>query len=74
MNIIFTPSRLLKRRKELGLSQQAVADLAGITGTTYCLLENGRNVPLVTTFARVAHALSKPPAYFFTEQTPVKAA
>lgn len=68
MSITFTHSRLLTRRKELNLTQEEVARLADVSGTTYVQMEAGNKVPLVTTFARVAQALSKPPSYFFTEQ------
>lgn len=77
MNIIFTYSKLLTRRKELGLTQEEVARLADISSTTYVQMEAGNKVPLVSTFARVAQALSKPPAYFFAEASaagPKKAA
>lgn len=76
VNYSFSPTRLLECRKELGLSQQDVADAAGISSTTYCLLENGRKEPMVSTLVRVARALSKPPGYFFAGQLvgPKKAA
>ncbi len=68
MELIFSHERVLERRKALGLTQEQVARRADVSLTTYVQLENGHKVPLVTTFARIAMALSKPPAWFFTSK------
>lgn len=50
--------RLLKEmRKELGLSQQRVAEIAGISRLRYHDIEAGRSAPRVTTLISVARAL-----------------
>jgi len=45
------------RRLELGLSQQAVADMAGKRQQTVCDLENGHYSPLLDTLTAIAGAL-----------------
>jgi transcriptional regulator with XRE-family HTH domain len=46
-----------KRRKELGLSQQALADLVGTTQSAIARLEAGGRPPRIDTLLRIAAAL-----------------
>lgn len=67
MALKFEPERVVVRRKELGLTQEALARLAGLSHSTVIMLESGRKVPNVNTLAKVALALKKGVAYFFVD-------
>jgi len=51
-----------RRRLELGLSQEALGDAAGLHRTEISLLERGAREPRLTTIVRVARALRVRPA------------
>jgi DNA-binding XRE family transcriptional regulator len=48
---------LIRRRKEAGLSQQELADLAGVRQETICRLESGKHASTVRTLERIERAL-----------------
>lgn len=49
--------RMKNRRLELKLSQQQVADLAGMTRGNYAHIERGRHEPNIEQMERIAKAL-----------------
>jgi transcriptional regulator with XRE-family HTH domain len=49
--------RIITKRKKAGLSQDALAELAGIDRKTVNRIENGHFSPSMETFFRIAHAL-----------------
>jgi transcriptional regulator with XRE-family HTH domain len=55
-------SNVRKRRAELGLSQEALGDAAGLHRTEISLLERGAREPRLTTIVRIARALRVQPA------------
>lgn len=57
--------RVIDRRHQLGLSQQQVAEMAGITQAGVSLVESGRAVPQVPTILALARALGTTPAELF---------
>jgi len=48
---------LRQRRKELGLTQQQLADIAGLTSTAVAMIERGERSPNLDTAARLCWAL-----------------
>ncbi len=61
----FSPSRLLVRRKALGMTQQEVADLACLSTVSVSNIENGKKEPMARTLAALARALRCSVNYFF---------
>ena len=55
------------RRRQLDLTQGAVADLLGISQPAYAEIESGRRVPSIDVVERVARALTIPPALLLTD-------
>lgn len=51
------PAGLRKRREELGLTQQELADIAELTVTAVAMIERGERVPNLDTAARLCWAL-----------------
>src|SRR5262245_31272349 len=51
------PAGLRKRREELGLTQQALADIAELTVTAVAMIERGERTPNLDTAARLCWAL-----------------
>ena len=51
------PKTLLRRRKELGLTQHAVAGLAGITQSHLSMIERDDSDPRLSTLQDIARAL-----------------
>jgi transcriptional regulator with XRE-family HTH domain len=49
--------RIITKRKKAGLSQDALAELAGIDRKTVNRIENGHFSPSMETFFRIANAL-----------------
>lgn len=60
-------SRLRGLRKERGLSQRELADLAGLSPNAISLIERDQISPSVATLQRLAGALSIRMSYFFDE-------
>ena len=59
-------SHLSKVRKAKGLSQQAVADAAGVTRRNYARIESGEAEPKTGTALRIASVLNFPvPSIWF---------
>jgi len=52
-------SAIAPRRKALGLTQQQLAGLAGVSMSTLSEIEGGKRVPLVTTYNALDRALSQ---------------
>jgi transcriptional regulator with XRE-family HTH domain len=50
-------SRIRRRRRYLDLSQEALAELAGIHRTQISLFEHGERMPMTSTLVRLAAAL-----------------
>jgi DNA-binding XRE family transcriptional regulator len=51
------PAGLRKRREELGLTQQQLADIAELTVTAVAMIERGERAPNLDTAARLCWAL-----------------
>lgn len=51
------PAGLRKRREELGLTQQGLAGIAGLTVTAVAMIERGERAPNLDTAARLCWAL-----------------
>ena len=70
--------RLRKARKAAGLSQEQLAILADISPVTLSKLENGRSLPTLKAFIRLAIALKETPndllGWANSAQAPVKSA
>jgi transcriptional regulator with XRE-family HTH domain len=67
-------SKIAERRLKVGLSQRALAELAGCARTFICQLENRETTPRPETLRRLAGALGCRPAdllpdYFFEKVT-----
>ena len=56
--------RILARRKELRLTQEAVTNLTNISTNQLSNLENNRSVPTVETILKLSEALKVTPDYF----------
>lgn len=52
-----TRTWLLQRRKALGKTQQQVAELVGITKSSYCSIEKGNKDPRLVTAIKISRAL-----------------
>lgn len=61
MGVIFLRKQLKDRRTELGLSQQDVAERAGMTRANYAHIERGRHEPNLEQIAAIAKALDVNP-------------
>lgn len=61
-------SPMLDRRKELGLTQQEVADKIGISQQSYQELESGDREPMITTVIKLCKALDAPFEELFTPE------
>ena len=58
-----------ERREQLGLSQQYVADHAGLTRANYSHIERGRTEPNIQQMISIAKVLNvKPDANFFKDK------
>ena len=53
-------SRVRRLRETAGLTQETLAQAAGIGRITLVRLENGKHVPKLTTLKAIAHVLGKP--------------
>lgn len=56
--------RLVEARKDLGMSQQDVADKLGLSQVGYGDFERGRTLPSIDYLMEVARILQKPVTYF----------
>lgn len=55
------PAKLRRRRYELGLTQQALAEAASASPTVICQMERGQRTTSAPTLARIAAALDCKP-------------
>ncbi len=62
----FNPAMLIKRRKELGMTQRALAYKACLSVVSVSHIENARKEPRAGTMARLAQALRCNVDYFFS--------
>jgi transcriptional regulator with XRE-family HTH domain len=62
-------SRISEYRKERGLSQEALAELAGVNLRTIQRIENGKSIPRGFTLKAIADALNKPLEEFSMGET-----
>jgi transcriptional regulator with XRE-family HTH domain len=62
---------LERRRKELGMSQQEVADAAGIGRSTYTRIENGTRNPSWPVMYKIAEVLKAEVTIFFERDVPL---
>lgn len=62
--------RIKKRRKELGISQEKLAEILGVTYQQIQRYENGTNRLNVENIQLIADALSVPVSYFFEDSKP----
>lgn len=53
--------RISKRRREMGLKQNEVAEKADIANNYLSNIENGRSIPSITTFATICSVLNCTP-------------
>lgn len=60
-------STIARLRREAGLSQEAVADRAGIHAVMVSRVERGATDPRVSTLLRIADGLGLPPAAMFED-------
>ena len=60
---------LVERRKQKGMSQSKVADLAGISQASYWEFENGKSKPKPETAQRIGAALGFPWTDFYTQKS-----
>ena len=56
-----------RMRKERDLSQEALAERAGIAADYLGFIERGENVPTLTIILKIAKALKVPPAELFRD-------
>jgi len=56
-SFVFIGKKILKRRKELGLTQVKLAEKIGVGYTSISAWENGRNKPSVDLYPKLADAL-----------------
>ena len=54
---VWRPSWSRDRREELGLTQQELADTAGLTATAVAMIERGERAPSLDTATRLCWAL-----------------
>lgn len=59
---------ICRRRQELGLTQEALAERIEVTSQQVQRYEHGRNKLYVESLQRIARALDVPVTYFFSEQ------
>ncbi len=53
----FCPENIQKRREELGMSREELAEKAGISSTAIWRIETGKREPLASTLGMIAKAL-----------------
>lgn len=58
-----------RRRKEMGLSQQKLAEMIGVSRPMLSHLERGRRVPSIQVFLYLAHHLKVHPDFLLSEMT-----
>ncbi|MDD6351586.1 MAG: helix-turn-helix transcriptional regulator [Lachnospiraceae bacterium] len=58
LNLIAVGSRIQQRRKDLHISQEILAEKAGISTSSLSLIENGHINLSVMTLSRIAHELN----------------
>lgn len=51
---------IIKKRKDNALTQQAVADRAGISRSYYAMVEAGHRVPTLKTWLKIGEAIHMP--------------
>lgn len=61
-------TNLTKSRKEMKLTQEELAKLAGISRTMMCNVERGEALPSLVVAYRIAKALKKPIEHLFFSQ------
>jgi len=66
--------KIKKQRRKLGISQEQLAEILGVTYQQIQRYENGMNKLNVENIQRVADALNIPVSYFFEAEKPSKAA
>lgn len=57
--------QLLKVRQKRQLTMRAMADLAGLSATFVCQLENGQSIPTAETLWKLSQAAKVPIGYWF---------
>ena len=62
---LFVGGRVRERRLQAGLSQQALAELLGVSFQQVQKYETARNRISASTLFRLSHVLGVPPGYFF---------
>jgi transcriptional regulator with XRE-family HTH domain len=67
----FDRNKIKERRQELRLSQEKLAQIAGLTREHLVELEKGRSIPKVDMLAKLARALNVSESYFFVEDKAV---
>lgn len=66
----FSPAKLTKLRRDRGLTQDALAERAGLLQTNICGLERGRHRPSIHTVHALARALGVAPEELFAKPPP----
>lgn len=67
---MFSPHTIAEGRHKLGMTQEQLADRAGITVRTVQRIENGQTVPRTYTVHALAEALQVPFGDFYTTSAP----
>jgi transcriptional regulator with XRE-family HTH domain len=66
--------RIKNRRKEIGISQEKLAEVLGVTYQQIQRYENGSNRLNLENIQIIADALTMPVSYFFEPERPLKVA
>lgn len=64
--LVFNRKRLRQARIQAGLTQQALANLAGYALSSICKYESGERSPRPKRAQALAELLNKPPEWFFS--------
>lgn len=62
-------TKYVQRRDELGMSDYAVAQEAGIGGSTFSDWKSGRSKPKMEKLAKIAKVLNVPLEYFLEDKS-----
>lgn len=64
INMKRTGTRIMQRRKELGLKQRDFAEMVELSENQISNIENGANCPSMKSFVKICNALGVTPDYF----------
>jgi len=64
----FRPKKLVELRRKKGLTQEALAELLGVTRVTVARWETGRLIPGTSSILKLSEIFGVPPSYFFESE------